>query len=263
MACNPTGAASSQAVPSAAAPEAATPPASGIPVSATPIRLVIPDGLATSSTAETIDIVTDQTGAPWDVAPAHLQLTFQGYTLQSSYHVPQIFVYPGQQYAGLNPAAAESLKRLQTVLSNPSGSYGKDTLPRAPFLNAAQVFAAQQKLIHFNGGSGVRFITQYGQDVSPINNSGLFYHFEGLTDDGQYYIVAVLPVNLPFLPADNNPQSSIPSGGVPFPAPSNSPQSYEDYFKQVTQKIDASPGGKFSPSLDTLDALIQSIATGP
>ena len=102
MACNPTGAASSQAVPSAAAP-----PAIGIPVSATPIRLVIPDGLATSSTAETIDVVTDQTGAPWDVAPAHLQLTFQGYTLQTSYHVPQIFVYPAQQYAGLNPAAAE------------------------------------------------------------------------------------------------------------------------------------------------------------
>jgi len=248
--------------PQAQGPTGATSPvpaSAGIPVSATPIRLTIPDGLATGATAETIDVVTDQTGAPWDAAPAHLQLTFQGYALQVSFHVPQLFVYPAQQYGSMSPAATESLKRLQAVLANPGISYDPDGLPRIPFFNAGQVIAAHQKVIRFTGGSGVRFITQYAQDVSPVHNSGLFYHFEGLSDDGKYYIVAILPVNLPFLPADNKPDSAVPSGGVPFPPGSASGTSYEDYFKEITNRIDAAPVGQFTPPLGLLDNLVQSI----
>ncbi len=258
LACNVGLSASTQ--PALASATAAPP---GIPVSATPIRLVIPNGLAAGASAETIDVVTDQTGAPWDVAPAHLQLTFEGYSLGNSFHVPQLFVYPAQQYASMNPAAAESLKRLQAVLANPSGSYNKDTLPRVPFFNAGQAIAAQQKVIHFSGDSGVRFITQYAQDVSPINNSGLFYEFAGLSDDGKDTIVAVLPVNVPFLAADNNPASPLPSGGIPFPSSSAGGAAFEEYYKQVTQRIDSAAQDQFTPPLETLDALIESIAVGP
>lgn len=253
--CNSAGTSAAQSTGAAAT----APVQPGIPVLATPIRIVIPAGLATGATAETIDVVTDQTGAPWDVAPAHLQLALQGYSVDTTAHVPQVFVYPAQPYAAMNPSAAESLKRLQAVLANPSGSYDKDTLPRVPFLNAAQVFAAQQKVIRFSGGSGVRFITQYGQDVSPINNSGLFYHFEGLTGNDKYYIVAILPVNLPFLAADNNPGSPLPSNGIPFPAPSGLPDDYNNYYQQLSQRIDAAPASEFSPSLGTLDELMQSL----
>lgn len=234
-----------------------------MPVTATPIRLVIPSGLATGAMADTIDVVTENTGAPWDVAPAHLQLSLQGYSVGTSALVPQIFVYAAQQYAGMNPAAEESLKRLQTVLSNPSASYTKDMLPRVPFLNAAQVFAVQQKVLHFSGGSGVRFITQYGQDVSPVNNAGLFYHFEGLSDDGRFTVIAILPVNLPFLAPDNNPGSPPTSDGIPFPAASASPEDYNNYYKQLSERIDSAPVQEFSPTLDRLDELIESISVTP
>lgn len=248
--------------PSAAPPVAstATPAAErGIAVSATPIQLLIPPGLATGASGDTIDVVTDQTGAAWDIAPAHLQLTLQGYSVETSSHVPQIFVYPAQQYAVLNPAAAESLKRLQAVLASPAATYDKDTLPRVPFLNAGQVLAARQEVLHFSGGSGVRFVAQYAQDISPINNRGLFYHFEGLSDDGKYYIVAILPLNLPFLAADNNPNSPVPPSGIPFPPSSASGSRFEEYYRQVTEKIDAAPANQFSPALAALDALMQSI----
>jgi hypothetical protein len=235
----------------------------GIPFFAAPIRLVMPAALASGASAETIDLVTDQTGAPWDVAPAHLQLTFQNYALQTTFHVPQIFVYPAQQYAALNPSAAESIKRLQAVLAAPSKTQNNDNLPRVPFLNAGQVFAAQQKVVHFSGGSGVRFITQYGQDVSPINNSGLFYHFEGLSDDGRNYVVAILPVNLPFLASDNNPNSGVPPGGIAFPAPSASPSDHNAYYQQLTGRIDSASPAQFNPSLDELDRMMQSITIVP
>ena len=260
LACNLGRAAPAQQMPAPIASEAVSQP--GIPVAATPIWLVIPEGLATGASAETIDVVTDQTGAPWDVAPAHLQLTFEGYSLGTSFHVPQLFVYPAGQYAGMHPAAAVSLKRLQAVLADPSASYNKDTLPRIPFLNAGQVLAAQEKVIHFTGGSGVRFITQYGQDIAPINNSGLFYDFAGLSDDGKYYIIAILPINVAFLAADGNPDSPVPAGGIPFPASSAPGSSFEAYYRQITERIDAAPAGQFTPPLSTLDALIESITFG-
>ncbi len=256
LACNLASGPGTASSPTAASPSSVQ---SGIPVSATPIRFNIPEGLAAGATAETIDVVTDQTGAPWDVAPAHLQLTLQGYALGSSFHVPQLFVYPAQQYAGMNPAAAESLKRLQAVLANPGGSFTQETLPRVPFFNAGQVLAAQQKVLHFTGGAGVRFVTQYGQDVSPINNGGLFYHFEGLSDDGKYYIIAVLPVSLPFVAADSNPGAAVPNGGVPFPSNSASGLDYANYYKKVAALIDAAPPDQFSPRLIMLDDLAQSI----
>jgi hypothetical protein len=240
---------------------AATPTEGGISFFASPIKMVIPAGLAISASAEPIDVVADQSGAPWEVAPAHLQVTLQGYPSNNSFHVPQFFVYPAHDYVVANAGAAESIKRLQAVLSNPGAQYTNDQLPRAPFFNAAQVIATQEKVIPFNGGSGVRVVTQYAQDVSPINNGGLFYHFEGLTSDGRYYIVAILPLHLPFLPADNNLASSVPPGGIAFPANNASGPDFENYFKQITDQINAAPSDQFDPSLNTLDALIQSIST--
>lgn len=234
---------------------------SGIHFFASPINLVIPNSLAISASTDPIDVVTDQTGMSWDVAPAHLQITLHNYSLVSSSQVPQIFVYPAPDYAAANQKAAESIKRLQIILASPNTQYTNDVLPYIPFINAGQVFAAQEKVLQFNGGSGVRIVTQYASDVSPVNNGGLFYHFEGLTSDGKYYIVAIMPVTLSFLPADNNPDSPVPSGGIAFPQNNASGTDFENYFKQVTSQIDATAPDQFKPSLNILDALIQSIST--
>ncbi len=232
----------------------------GIPVLAAPIQFVIPDGLAGTATVASIAVVTDQTGAPWDIAPAHVEITLEGYALQNSFHVPQIFVYPGADYAAANSSAAESLKRLQAVLAAPNKPYTNDVLPYVPFFNAGQVIASQEKVIQFKGGSGLRILTQYAQDVSPINNGGLFYHFEGLSSDGKYYIVAILPTTAPFLAADNNPDSAVPPGGIPFPQNTAPSTSFETYFTQVTDMLNNTSAVKFNPSIDMLDALIQSIS---
>jgi hypothetical protein len=241
-------------------PATVNPVQNGIPVFASPIRLVIPSELGTGVSAETIDVVTDQTGQSWEIAPSHLQLTLQGYSLLSSFHVPQFFVYPAPDYEAVNPAAAMSISNLKRILTSNSLPAQDDGLPNIPFWNAGQVFASREKIIEFNGGAGLRSITQYAQDVSPINNGGLFYHFEGLTDNGQFYIVGVLPANLPFLPVDNDPASAIPPGGIAFPQNNASGSSYQDYFKRVTDLINNSSDDQFEPSLNTLDMLIRSIS---
>ncbi len=232
----------------------------GITVQAAPLRLIIPPGLGSGASAENLDVVTDQTGAPWDVAPAHLQLTLHGYPLTSGSQVPQIFVYPAPDYAAMNPRAQESIKRLQAILASRSTQTANDSLPTIPFFNAGQVIATQQKLVPFQGGAGLRIVTQYAQDISPINNGGLFYHFEGLTSDGKYYLVAILPINLSILPGDNKPDAPVPAGGLMFPQNDATGQSYENYYNQIAGLINSSTPDQFTPSLTLLDGLIRSIS---
>lgn len=43
-------------------------------------------------------------------------------------------------------------------------------------------------------GGGIRYLTQFGQAAGLITNPELFYTFQGLTDDGAYYVAAVFPV---------------------------------------------------------------------
>jgi len=140
-------------------------------------------------------------GMPGSIYPQFVQINFKNYADNSYFLDPQIFVYPAQEYASLDESASEAIESLKFLLStrNPEGV---NPMPYLPLYPAAQLFHFDVKYLEFTNGSGVRYLTQFGQDISPINNESLFYTFQGLTDDGQYYIAAVLPVDHPKLPSD-------------------------------------------------------------
>ena len=83
----------------------------------------------------------------------------------------------------------------------------------------------------------------------------MFYNFQGLTSDGRFYIVAILPVNAPFLAPDDNPQSVLPSDGIPL----TTEMPDDAYYAAVVSKLDQTAPDIFTPTLTQLDALIQSI----
>ena len=192
--------------------------------------------------------------APWEIAPTHLRFTLTEYPLQGKFHEPRIFVYPADEYARSNPNAAEQIDRLRNVLAG--GALLEETLPVIPFFNATPLLAAQIKVLPFQSGSGVRALTQYAQYAAPVNNRELFYHFEGLTSDGSDYVIAILPITAPMLAEDERPEASVPEGGVPIPSAVGPNQVY--YFS-VTEKLNSLAPDAFTPSLNTLDALIQSL----
>jgi hypothetical protein len=76
-----------------------------------------------------------------------------------------------------------------------------DAIPFLPLLNAAQDLQAQVTYLDFDGGSGVRFITHYGQEPRPYVNDELLYTFQGLSADGRYYVSVTFPINAAILPA--------------------------------------------------------------
>jgi hypothetical protein len=228
--------------------------AGGTPVSFENVSFLIPNGLASSANTEKMTAVDTNSGAQWDIAPTHLRFTLTGYQLQGKFHEPRIFVYPASEFAQANTGAAEQIERVKKILAGLAPM--KETLPIVPFFNAGPLIAANIKIIPFQNGRGVRALTQYAQYAAPINNRELFYHFQGLTSDGKYYIIAILPITAPILAEDEKPESSIPPEGVPIPTDIGP---NEVYYISVTQKLNSLSPDAYTPSLNALDALIQSI----
>ena len=141
-----------------------------------------------------------------------------------------------------------SLKKL--LAAKPSQSSGN--IPFLPVWNAAQVINAKVKYIAFQNGEGVRFLTQYGQDISPINNEALFYTFQGITNDGKYYVSAILPVNHSSLPKNYDE-------GMQDKDYETFSQDYKNYVVGIEKQLNEQNDDSFNPQLGLLDAMIKSI----
>jgi hypothetical protein len=223
------------------------------------VSMTLPLGVANDALTEMVSANTDTNNSPWwEIAPAHLKFKLTGYQLQDKFLEPTITVYPADEYAKLDTPAADQIKKLKSILAG--GPLTKESMPLVPFYNAGPAFASHMQVINFKNGRGVRMVTQYDQYPAPVNNHELFYHFQGLTDDGKYYIVAALPVTASILAENDKPDAAIPPGGVPLPAGGVGDQAY---FDSVTKALDAMYEDSFNPSLFQLDALIQSITVTP
>jgi len=225
------------------------------------VQLTLPSGLATGVTARIAPQGDAGPGAPfWAVFPDHTELVFAGYPVAGSLHEARIEVYSVAKSRQMNPTVATAITDLQAALSKaPTLPSGK--IPALPLVDGAQVFQAQVKFLDFKTGQGIRFITQYDQGPLPINNHEIFYTYQGLTKDGQYYVAAVLPVNAAFLAPDEKPNSAVPAEGVVMPDLTSGDlgTAFAGYLQQVTGKLNSAAAGQFTPGLDALDSLMQSI----
>jgi hypothetical protein len=235
-------------------PYAGTP--AGIQVTYQGVSFEIPAGLASNADGATMPA----SAGPLDPAPEFIQFTIKGYpfTDPNGYYHPRVRVYPVMEYVAISSWAAESLKRLQNVLDNPSGPMTNDVLPNVPYMgSAAQLYAAQVKQIAFKDGKGVRMISSYAQFPAPISQGSSFYHYEGLTQDGKYYVVVEMPVVLPVYADSSNPGEF----GITYERKDWSQM--DPYYLAVTDLLNqASPEG-FNPMLGQLDALVASLEVKP
>jgi len=226
--------------------------------------LDIPSGVASGASGSEYPSVDSEDAAWWQKTPGHLQIMLDDYyVLQGKLQQPQIYVYPAQTYAELVPPAFESLHRLNNILGDPDVPSSIEQLPAVPFFNAQQIFASNIQVISFQNGKGVRFLTEYAQYAAPVNNHELFYHFQGVTRDGAYYIIAILPVTVPVLAETSDAGAALPPGAIAYPLAEGTNADMQGYYTAVTDLLNGTSLESFTPTISQLDTLIQSMRVTP
>ncbi len=164
---------------------------------------------------------TDEYGHSW---PKHIHIIFAAYPAFSE-GLPGIYVYP--------------------TADLPASFVG-------PVFGAPLMVRAHVKELSL----GERGVSENG-NIHPVFNSRLLYYYEGNTADGKHTLIAVLPVNAPFLP-NSYDDPSLPVNGIPFDMV-NLSFDWSAYYGKVQAQLESAPETAFTPTLEMLDALVESI----
>jgi len=124
----------------------------------------------------------------------------------------------------------------------------EQALPFLPLVNSAQVFCAKAQPVTFNGGKGIRYITYYAQGIDPASDRFVFYTFQGLTEDGQYYLSAIFPIRTNILPDEPPALGANPNL-----------KTQEIILRDQISKINAQAEDGFTPPISVLDALVSGV----
>lgn len=208
-----------------------------------------------------VDASTDENSMNYLLLPQHLSFTFpnsyadadplmqrQQINLET---MPQIVVYPAPAYSAMHPLARAQIEQLQALLATRPSIPG-GTMPYLPLVNAAQVLHSQVDYLSFANGAGVRYVTAFSQDVLPMINRYLLYTFQGLTDDGQYYVAAFFPVKTAVLP-DTVEVDDWEAFSV----------NYSTYVAETKAVLNDLAPLEFTPDLALLDAAVASLQVKP
>lgn len=155
-------------------------------------------------------------------------------------------------YAKSYPNVTKAAAKLRKLLTNrPRRFKFYDDIFDLPYNNSSGAILSRVEYLSFKSGKGVLFLTQYSQDMlpSPVNNEELTCVFQGLSDDGKYYVAARLAITHPSLPRGIDFDNHIKMDKNRL------------YLRKAEQSLNKVSEDSFSPSLIALKALIASITT--
>jgi len=186
-----------------------------------------------------------------DPMPEHVRFEFGNYPVTSyPQNSNEILVFKASEYAAFNPSLQETVNALLAK---------QDSASPFPEALVDSNFFAQASPIRFQNGHGARYLDQVLTGIAPINNQELFYYFQGITDNGAYFISARLHTSASFLVSNGQQNSPTPPDGIPFNWDPSTGFDPAAYFTGIEQKLNDTPSDDFTPSLAVLDQLIQSI----
>lgn len=245
--CSPTPA----PLPTATAtdlPVATSEPTAAVAPDGSPLISLETGSIAAGFQSETVAAVSASDAVPpWEVLPEYTRVTLQGYPISDHLMKPQIFIYPVKDLQTVNEGADSIIASLQTLLQS---RQEMANMPFLPMFNAAQVMHAQVQYLNFKNGQGLRYLTEFAQGMLPINSQELIYTYQGITNDGKYYVAMILPVNHPSLPAN---------GKVTGNEPAEFTSDFRTYVANITSLLNSQAANTFTPDLAQLDSLSSSV----
>jgi hypothetical protein len=131
-----------------------------------------------------------------------------------------------------------------------------------PYNNAGWSVKAKIEYLDFSKVSGVFFLAQYSQDMTPtpLNNEELTAVFQSLTKDGKFYVAARFSATHPSLRrgidfVDNKPQDNCLQ--FKYPAINDCVRAY---LKVESDRLEKFSDKDFQPSLASIKSLLSSIS---
>ena len=182
----------------------------------------------------------------WWSVPEHREYKFNNWILVDAFLEARIKIYPVEDFRTINPGVGERLDALRVVLdTKPADGEGA---PVGDVFNAGQMYKSNVKYLRFQNGEGIRFLTQYGQALSPLGRPMMFYTFQGFTDDSKYFISAMLPATHPSLP-----HAELVEMDQAFM------DNWETYVAETEAQLNAEADNTFLPPLGLLDEMFESM----
>lgn len=248
--------------PTAAATATAAPVFEGVEKNLGGVYMAIPACLASDASGVIMPEVIPAENEYPQYNPEYRKISLTGYPLTNKFWQPTVQVYPVTRFIELVPEMANTVSQMQQILANKPTEF-QSAIPVVQIVGAAQVFHARVGYTTFQNGQGIGFLTEYAQYFAPVNNTDLFYTFQGLTADGKYWVSVFLPVNAAYLQASYN-DPVVPADGIAMPDMNSN--NFEDevkaYYASMIQKLESTPAEAFTPSLACIDQFIQSFNIG-
>jgi hypothetical protein len=174
--------------------------------------------------------------------------TFPGEALFGTDGV-SVFPVAGFEQYGADSPVNQELQALQTLLDERPDLANADSLPYLPLATGGFAFIARAEYVETDTFSGVRYLTDVRNDVSPTLDGQVRYVFVGLTNDGQYMVSVRYNLFTGALPTQPDPDLDYDA----FSA------NYEQYTADLAAQLNELDATTFIPSLPSLDALVASI----
>ncbi len=199
--------------------------------------------------------------------PPHVIITFDGESVEDvlANNGRRIYLFPSESYIELyneagDPIVADQFERLLQILRESGGRQGppENPMPVLPppfsFMNRW----AQFRELVFEQGRGVSYVSDspYRQDIGVWSNDSTGYYYQGLSENGLFYISLFWPVStlsLPNTAADASPEVTERA---------TNPDSNADYVLDTQAALNALSDNDWTPDISKLDTLVESLKFG-
>ncbi len=182
--------------------------------------------------------------------PSFDRIELNGYPVTGHSQLPVVQVFPVGEYRTVNAIAGEEIDGVQSAIISQSISSSEYQyyLYFLPFNNLVPIIRAKEAFLDFQNGRGMRYITQFSQSFTSMNNREMIYTYQGITSDGRFYISVIMPLSHPALSMYDESRPTFTFDNIP-----------PGFFIDQTNLLNSQPEESFTPSLADLDAMMRSL----
>ncbi len=127
---------------------------------------------------------------PEEALPERIEFIF---SRERGDYSSELIVLPIDQYGAISNNAKSQITQLRSILDGRSYRPEKP-LPILPMTNAVEKSRSAPNFVGFQNGNGISFFVLVDHDHNLMTDDLLFFIFQGLTDDAQFYVALFIPL---------------------------------------------------------------------